>query len=310
MDQEKTPVSAYLAALAQSCIIGFTSLFVKLSQNYTGAFEMLSYRLAVAFLCALVPVLLGKVKVKAAPRDLLAILPLTIVYPLVFFSTQVFALQTLPTTESAIITALAPIVTVVLAAIFLKEHTTRGQVLFILLSMGGVIFLMVMKGASAAAFDVRGTLIMMLNMLSFAVYTVLMRRLAGRFSAYALTFYITLMGFVVFTLLGLGQHLLAGDIAGFFAPLANVRLVITVLYLGAAGLFGTSALAGYALSKIESSRMIVFSNLSVVITIFAGVLILAEPLYWYHIVGAVIIIAGVFGTNWLGSQHKRSRLQG
>lgn len=302
--KQKAPAGAYLAALAQATIIGFTPLFVKVSQQYAAAFDMLSLRLLVAFLCSLVPVLFGHVNVKITGREFLSLLPLLIVYPLLFFSTQVFALQTLPSTEAGIINALAPIVTMILAAIFLREHTNRVQVLFIILSMGGVVFLMTMKGASAAAFDVRGTLLMVANTLSYAVYAVLLRRLAGRFSAYLITFYVTAIGFVVFTAIALAQNGAAGTLPGFFAPLVHPQYILTLLFLGALGMFGTSALASFALSKIESSRMIVFSNLSVVITIFVGVLLLGEPFHWYHVVGAVVIIAGVLGTNWFGAKKK------
>lgn len=302
--KNKAPASAYIAIISQSIIIGFTPLVVKVSQQYASAFDMLSLRLAIAFLLSLIMVLVRREKIRITGRQFLSILPLLIVYPLLFFTTQVFALQTLPASEAGIINAIAPIVTVILAAIFLREHTNRIQVLFIILSMAGVVFLMTMKGASPAAFDVRGTLIMIANMLSYAVYAVLLRRQAGRYSAYFLTFYITAIGFVVFTGFALGQHAVAGTLVSFFAPLADWRFALCVLFLGGFAVFGTSALSSYALSKLESSKMIVFSNLSVVISIVAGVLFLSERLYWYHVVGAVVIIAGVLGTNWLGGRKK------
>lgn len=303
--KQKASAGAYLAAVAQSTIIGFTPLFVKISQQYATAFDMLSLRLLIAFLFSLIPVVFGHVKVRITWRDFRALLPLLIVYPLLFFSTQVFALQTLPSTEAGIINALAPIVTVILAALFLRERTNRVQILFIILSMAGVVFLMTMKGASAAAFDVRGTLLMVANMLSYAVYAVLLRRLAGRYSAYLITFYVTAIGFVVFTAVALAQNGAAGTLGQFVAPLIHPEYILTLLFLGALGMFGTSALASYALSKIESSKMIVFSNLSVVITIFVGVLLLSEPFHWYHVVGAVVIIAGVLGTNWFGARPNK-----
>lgn len=235
----KAPASAYLALLAQSTLIGFTPMFVKMSQQYVTAFDMLSFRLLVAFLCSCIPVLFGRVRVRITGRAFLSILPLLAVYPIAFFTTQVFALQTLPSTEAGIINALSPIVTVILAALFLRERTNRTQIFFIFLSVAGVVFLMSMKGVSAAAFDVRGTLLMLGNMLSYAVYAVLLRRLAGRFSTYFLTFYVTLVGFVVFTLLAVGQHLAGGTLPGFFAPFADYRFILIIVFLGGPGMFGT-----------------------------------------------------------------------
>lgn len=40
-------------------------------------------------------------------------------------------------------------------------------------------------------------------------------------------------------------------------------------------------------------------------SIVAGVLIRHEPFYWYQIVGAIMILSGVWGTNYFGSKINR-----
>lgn len=45
--------------------------------------------------------------------------------------------------------------------------------------------------------------------------------------------------------------------------------------------------------------MIVFSNLGTVISIVAGIIFLKEKIYYYHIIGSVMIVGGVLGTNFL-----------
>ena len=51
--------------------------------------------------------------------------------------------------------------------------------------------------------------------------------------------------------------------------------------------------------------MSVFANLGTVISIIAGVLILNEDIFYYHIIGSVLIISGVLGTNFLGRKKLR-----
>lgn len=51
--------------------------------------------------------------------------------------------------------------------------------------------------------------------------------------------------------------------------------------------------------------MSVFSNLATLITIIAGVIFLHESIYYYHVVGAMIILVGVIGTNYLGSNRSK-----
>lgn len=51
--------------------------------------------------------------------------------------------------------------------------------------------------------------------------------------------------------------------------------------------------------------MSVFSNLATLITIIAGVIFLHESIHYYHVVGAMIILVGVIGTNYFGSNRSK-----
>jgi drug/metabolite transporter (DMT)-like permease len=56
-------------------------------------------------------------------------------------------------------------------------------------------------------------------------------------------------------------------------------------------------LYNFSLSKLEASRVSVFGSLATVISILAGVIFLKEQLVYYHVVGSILIIGGVVGTN-------------
>lgn len=84
----------------------------------------------------------------------------------------------------------------------------------------------------------------------------------------------------------------------------NVDFIISILYLGILSSLGTSYLSNYALSKIEASKMSVFSNFSTLITILAGIIFLQEPFHFYYFIGSVIIIIGVIGTNYFGYRRE------
>ncbi len=46
--------------------------------------------------------------------------------------------------------------------------------------------------------------------------------------------------------------------------------------------------------------MSVFTNLSTIVSIAAGALVIGEEITVYHLIGSLLIIAGVIGTNYLG----------
>ena len=48
--------------------------------------------------------------------------------------------------------------------------------------------------------------------------------------------------------------------------------------------------------------MNVFVDLATVLSIAAGSVFLDEKIYYYHIIGSVLIVLGVLGTNFLGKR--------
>jgi len=263
--------------------------------------------MTIAFICVLIPVLLRKVKIKLTFRDFLTILPAAFLYGICFYSFQAITLTTLPSTEFGIVLAAIPIVTAILATIFLKDKTNGVQALFIMASVAGVVFLMLMRGASADDFNAQGVSFALLTIFVFSVVTILMRRYTSKYPAYTFTFVMTALGFVGYNVTNVIVRLTNGTIMQYYEPLSDWRFLLAVLFLGIAGMLGTSMLTAFALKYIVPTKAIVFSNMSTAITMFLGAVFLSEPLHWYHILGAVVIVVGVVGTNWASNAVREKR---
>ncbi|NLN14372.1 MAG: DMT family transporter, partial [Tissierellia bacterium] len=52
-----------------------------------------------------------------------------------------------------------------------------------------------------------------------------------------------------------------------------------------------------AYTYLEVKKVSVISNSMIIVTIFAGVVLLKESFYWYHIVGSLLIIVGAIGVS-------------
>ena len=290
----------YAAAILFSLIIGFSFMFVKIALLAANPADLLAYRFAVAFFVISIPLMLGKVKVEIERKEIPVILPLAFFYPALFFFLQTLGLVYIASADAGIILAMTPIFTVILARILLKEHTNTLQKASVLLSVGGVIFISVMNGSQVENYSFVGAALVLGSTLSVAINNVLARGLTKKYSVYTLTYIMSAFGFISFSAMSLIRHGLAGSFSDFFAPLSSTGFVVAVLYLGVLSSAGTSFLSTYAVSKMEASKVGVFSNLSSVVTIFAGYLFLHESIFWYHIAGALVIIAGVLGTNYFG----------
>lgn len=294
---------AYLSASLYALIIGFSFLFVKIALEVTNPLNTLAHRFTVAFIFASVPILFKWVKLNITIKDLLPILPISIFYPTLFFTFQTFGLVHISSSEAGIIQATIPIFTMIIASIFLKEKTGKTQKLSLLLSVAGVVYIFVMKGIDAGSTNFMGTLLILLCSISSASYNVLARKVTKRYSIIDLTYIMTLIGFISFNALSLIDYAVKGNLDLYFKPFTNTSFIISILYLGILSSVISSLLSNYTLSQIEASKMSVFSNLSTLITMVTGFLFLNENLYYYHLIGAIMIILGLLGTNFLDKKR-------
>ncbi|MBW5470294.1 EamA family transporter [Brevibacillus formosus] len=302
-DQQK----AILAALLNAGITGLSFLFLKMALAVTNPVDTLAHRFTVAFIAASIPIVFGWIKLSIKPKDMLTIIPLAMLYPILFFTLQAFGLVYTTSSEAGIIQATVPIFTMIMAAFFLGESSTWLQKLSTLLSVGGVVYIFAMKGlgVSAVSGSSIGTILILLSAFSLAGYSVLARKMTKSFHYIDMTYMVALLGFVFFNGWSVIRHSAEGTLLTYFAPFASSAFIISIVFLGILSSLMTSFMTNFALSKMEASKLSVFNNLSTLVTIVAGVIFLQEQLAYYHLIGAVMIIIGVIGTNFLGAKIKK-----
>lgn len=297
MNTSRSQQFAYLAAILYACIIGLSFLFVKLTVQQAHPMDVLAHRFTLSLIVVSIPIAAGWFKWSLKWRDILRIIPLGLLSPVLFFLFQAFGLVTSNSSEAGIIQATAPIFTLLMASLFLKERTTIIQKLSLLLSICGVIFILAMKGIGLSLENFQGMGLLLLSTLCFAGYGVLARPLTRRYKPMELTWVTLALGFLVFNSASLIRHAMNGTVADYIVPLMDPGYLGALGYLAILSTMGSTLLSSYALTHLEASKVSVFSNLATLISIAGGALILGEPLYMYHYVGAILIIAGVLGTN-------------
>ena len=298
---EKT--KAYLAALSFSTIIGFSFLFTKVALGFASPLTNLAHRYTVAALVLFILQQTKVIQIKLPKEDILSILPMSLFYPLLFFMFQSFALQYISSSEAGILQALVPIITLILASVFLKEKTTFIQKFFLCLSVAGVIYIFLSKGANLGVeTGILGFMLMLGSVFSNAINNILSKYKGGQYRAIDLTVVVILVGFLVFNSLSLVTHFLSGNLMSYFEPLGHLSYLISILYLGILASIVTASLSIYAIVRLGASIVSVFGNLGTVLTIVAGAVFLHEPIYAYHIIGASLIIGGILGMNMFNSK--------
>jgi len=163
--------------------------------------SLLRYIVALVFLTLLAMVRRSSLSVRFGDLGKLLLLGLfgIVGYHFFFFS----ALRHTEVANTAIINALSPIITGLMAALFLKEKLSFRSYLGIVIAVVGVIALLV-KGQSQNLLKLnvgQGDGLMLLAVLSWAIYALLVKTLSKKYSGFCLFFYATLFGVIM--LLGL-----------------------------------------------------------------------------------------------------------
>lgn len=290
----------YLLAVLNAVIIGLSFLFAKLVLDYASPLDTLAFRFAASFIVMTVPVAFGWVKLSYRSKPIGRVLLLASMYPLGFFTLQAFGLKHASSAEGGILYAFTPVVTMIIASLFLKETTTLLQKLSIFLSVFGVVFIFVMKGSSIDLSNLVGITLLLLTCVAFAGYTVLARTLSKHYRPAEITYLMLGVGFVFFQAVTLTNHAAAGTLHRYLAPLTSGTFLLSILFLGVVSSLVTALTSNYILSRMEASRMSAFTNLSTIVSMAAGAIFLGEKVTVYHLIGSALIIAGVVGANRVG----------
>jgi drug/metabolite transporter (DMT)-like permease len=294
----KNDFRPFLAGTFVSIIFGFSFLFTKEGLDILEPFHLLGLRFALATIIFVIMRLWGIVKIDLKGKNLRQLAVLTLMEPVIYFICETLGIKMTSSSEAAMIIALAPVFTAILGAMYLKEKPTAAQTGFILLSVGGVIFMTVAKGSVQVGGNVLGTIILLGSVVSAGVYNVTSRKISSEYSPVEITYVMMWVGAVVFNGISLIQHINEGTLHNYFLPLSNPKALLSIVYLGALSSIVAYFLLNYLLSKVEASRASVISNAATVISVIAGSIFRDEPVYWFNVIGGLMILCGVWGTNF------------
>lgn len=202
--------------------------------------------------------------------------------------------------NSSIIGATNPVVTALLAVIFLKQRLPLRQALGIVLSLLGVVLTITAGDLSVlASFGLnKGDLIMCLAVVVWAAYGVYSKSRCAGISPVAITYY----SFLVCTLVLIPFVLLEKPWA--FLPGVPTEAYIAVIFMAIFPSCFSYLVQQIAIKEIGPARSSVFINLVPVFSFILATLILGEELQPVKILTAVLIIAGVCICQLAGNTKK------
>lgn len=294
----------HFAAISFAVIFGFSFMFSKVALEYVTPIGLISYRFLAAFLVFELLRILGVVRVRLSFRYVRSLFLVAIFQPVLYFLFEVYGLEQTSSSEAGMMIALIPIFVSILSTLILKEKPKLVQVIFILMSVFGIIYIQLSKSSAGIAFEPVGFLLLLGAVLSAAVFNITSRNASKVLKAHELTYFMMLIGAVVFNVIYVVRLVEQGRVEDYVLNLQHVELLLPILYLGVVASIGGFFLVNYALGHLEAHVASIYSNLATIVSILAGALFLNETLYYYHYIGSFLIVVGVYGTVRFNQRKK------
>ena len=209
------------------------------------------------------------------------------------------ALDMTQSSNVALLTCTSPIFIVLISWIFLKnsEKTNRYFWHGSILALAGIA-LVVFNGATALQINPVGDGLSLLAALSWAVYTIFVRRMSERYSALFITRKVFFYGVLTVIPLFLITPLNYEPEYSLLETLSKPVVWSNLLYLGIISSLMCFFLWSVVVKNMGTVNAANYLYASPAVTMLAGVFVLNERITLVAIIGALFILSGVALTEW------------
>jgi len=189
-------------------------------------------------------------------------------------------------------TTSSPIMSIILARIFLKEKIGTLKVAGLLLCITGILFLL-SKGNFNNLIHLKfssGDAWMLVAAFCFAVYNTLARKKPARISTVSFLFVSFLLGSVFLLPFFIAQS------SPMFWNL-DYKVITSVLYIGIGASVVSFFLWNISISILGTGRTALFGNLIPIFSSLEAMIILNEKFSWVHFISMVLVFSGLLLAN-------------
>ena len=285
-----------LCALGCEVLYGLSYLFTKQTAETASPLALLGWRFVVALAAMSLCVALGFIPVRLKGRQLGPLLRVALFCPCLYFIGETVGIRETTVTESGVFLACVPALSLLVSTVVLKKKPTKRQIIGILVTFLGVMMTVVAVGLSSSLSPV-GYAALMLAVAAYALYSVFVD-LAADYTGAEITYVMLCSGAAFYGLLALGEAAAHGALSELLTlPARSGTFLAAVLYQGIGCSVAAFFLSNAAIAKIGVNKTSSFIGVSTIVSILAGALALGEPLSVGQIVGAAVIVAGVYTAN-------------
>lgn len=298
MDNSKT-LMATLAALFAQVIFGLSFMFTKIALDFASPLTVIADRYIVAFF-GLTAVMLISRKTVRFGKNLWKVVVMSLFQPVLYFVFESYGISMTTSAFSSIMISLIPVVSMLSGIFVLREIPSPMQYVFMTLSVLGVV-IMALVGKSDGTVTTLGIILLFGAVISSVIFNISSRKISKEFTAFERTYAMTVIGLIVFLSISFVENIEKpiAVVSSFMSP----RFCGAVIYLGFVSSVVAFLLLNYANTHLPVAKTTVFSNITTVVSVIAGVVFLNEKFSVASAISTVMIIIGVCGVQMLDTKN-------
>jgi drug/metabolite transporter (DMT)-like permease len=280
-------ISGHVYALTANILWGLMAPIGKSALQEFTAVSVTTFRMtgaAIAFwiLSAFLP------KEQIPPKDMLKIF-FASMFALTFNQGMyIFGLSMTSPIDASIVTTTLPIITMIVAAIYLKEPITNKKVLGIFVGAMGALILICSGTATAGTGSLYGDLLCMVAQLSFSIYLTAFKGLTQKYSVITLNKWMFIYASMCYIPLSYN------DIAAIEWSTVSTSTILQVLYIALCGSFLAYIFIMTAQKLLRPTVVSMYNYMQPIVASIAAVLMGVGTFGWQKGIAIALVFTGVY----------------
>ena len=234
-------------------------------------------------------------------KDIKLFLSLAFFEPFLYYVGETYGLTMVESTPASVIISTIPLFAPILAFTVLRERIGWSTVFGIFLSLIGVFFVIYERGTGLKS-NPYGVLLMFMAVFSAICYATILKKIPDYYSSMSIIFYQSFLGLIYFI-----PTFFLTDFSTIQSIKVTNQSIIALLLLAIFASVIAFVLFAGVVRQVGVSRTNVFVNLIPVFTAILSWLILDEVLTGTKWIGIIIVVSGLFISQWNSYKSTKSQ---
>lgn len=292
-------IKNYIAIVFAMIFWSVSFIWTRIAIDSFQPVTLISLRLLIASVLLFIVIASARKLQKIRWTDLKWFVLLAFFEPYLYYMGETYGLTMVESTLASVIVSTIPLFAPILAFFVLKERISMANILGIFVSLGGVVLVIYEPNGGFSA-NPLGVTLLFLAVFAAICYSAILRKISSHYKTINIIFYQSIIGLFFFI-----PTFFVTDFGSLQQIVITRDAIVSLLMLSVFASVIAFVLFADVVRKIGVARSNVFVNLIPVFTAIFAKIFLNEDLNWLKAIGIVVVVAGLFVSQFAGTKLKQ-----